>query len=44
MFPMKIRDAFQHVNVVCWFPGVMFDSVFFPLDKVVQFLVNDSAI
>ena len=37
-------DALQCVNIVCWFPGVMFDSVSFPLDKVTQFLVDDAAV
>ena len=44
VFLMKIHDALRHVNIVCWFPGVMFNSVSFPLDKVAQFPVNDSAI
>ena len=44
IFPVKIHDTLQCVNIICWFPGVVFDSVSFPLDKVAQFLVDDSTV
>ena len=39
-FPMKFCDMFWGMNIICWFPGVVFYSESFPFDQVAQFPID----
>ena len=44
VFPMEVCDQIRSVDVIPGFPRVVFDAESLPFDKILQFLVDHSAV